>query len=124
MKFNMNENIKDKIQEIINFEKNEIREKTREEEIEMYDEVVKNMEDIFTPSDYDTSNLDKGEDEIIKTEKMTVTLATTQNQKNNSNFNMTSIDLRECEILLRNFYNISNDELLYIEKPDVNPIHL
>ena len=77
------------------------------------------MEEIFTSSDYDTSNLDKGEDEIIKTEKMTVTLTTTQNQKNNSNFNMTSIDLGECEILLRNFYNISNDELLYIKKIDV-----
>ena len=37
---------------------------------------------------------------------MTVTFTTAQNQKNNLNDNMTSIDLGECEILLRNYYNL------------------
>ena len=47
---------------------------------------------------------------------MTVTFTTTENQKNNINNNMTSIDLGECEILLRNFYNISNNATLYMKK--------
>ena len=62
---------------------------------------------------------DQGEDEIIKTEKITVTLTTTQNQINNINSNMTSIDLGECETLLRNYYNISNNETLYMKKMDI-----
>ena len=33
---------------------------------------------------------------------------------------MTRIDLGECEILLRNFYNISINEGLYIKKIDIN----
>ena len=33
---------------------------------------------------------------------------------------MTSIDLGECEILLRKFYNISLNEIIYIKKIDVN----
>ena len=44
---------------------------------------------------------------------MKVTFSTTQNQKNNLNDNMTNIDLGECEILLRNYYNLTNNETLY-----------
>ena len=32
---------------------------------------------------------------------------------------MTSIDLGECETLLRNFYNISDNETLYMKKIDI-----
>jgi len=66
-----------------------------------------------------SSNLDKGEDEIIKTEKITIILTTAQNQKNNSNTNLTIIDLGECENLLRRYYNISDNETLYMKKIDV-----
>ena len=50
---------------------------------------------------------------------MTVTFTTTQNQKNNLNNNMTSIDLGECGILLRNYYNLTNNETLYMKKLEV-----
>ena len=63
-----------------------------------------------------TSNLDKGEDEIIEAGKVTISFTTAQNQKNNSNTNMTTIDLGECETLLRNHYNISDNQTLYIKK--------
>jgi len=43
--------------------------------------MLQNIEEGFTSEDYDTSNLDKGKDEIIEAEKMTVTFTTTQNQK-------------------------------------------
>ncbi len=49
---------------------------TKEEETKFYDEVVKNVENIFTSEDFNTSNLDNGEDEVIKTDKMTITLTT------------------------------------------------
>ena len=57
---------------------------------------------------------------MIKNEKLTITLTTPQNQRNNININMTKIDLGECEILLRKFYNISDNESLYIKKIDIN----
>ena len=60
-----------------------------------------------------------GNDEIIKTDKFIATLTTTENQRNNRNNNMTSIDLGECETLLRNFYNISDNETLYMKKIDI-----
>ena len=81
--------------------------------------MLKNIEKGLTSDEYDTSNLEKGEDDIIKDDKMTITLTTTQNQKNNSNNNMTIIDLGECEISLRKEYNIPDNELLYIKKIDV-----
>ena len=42
------------------------------EENEIYNEVVNNVETIFTSEDYNTSSLDSGEDEVIQTEKMTI----------------------------------------------------
>ena len=55
---------------------------------------------------------------------MHVTLTKSENQKNNINnesyiTNDTLIDLAECEISLRNFYNISNNESLYIKKIEI-----
>ena len=49
---------------------------------------------------------------------MKIILTTTDNQKNNSNENMTSINLGECENLLRNFYNIT-DGKIYMKKIDI-----
>ena len=109
--------IKNIIEDMI--EKNETVEKTKEEEIQYYDTILKKIENSFTDENYDTSELDKGKNEIIETEKMTITFTTTQNQKNNLNDNMTSIDLGECEILLRKYYNLTNNETLYMKKLDI-----
>ena len=81
--------------------------------------LIKNVVKDFISDGYNTSNLDKGEDEVIKDEKTTITLTTTNNQKNKINSNETVIDLGECEILLRKEYNISDNESLYIVKIDV-----
>ena len=86
---------------IIKYEKNESNEKTKEEIIEYYDTVLERLETGFTSEDYDTSDLDNGKEEIIETEKMTITFTTTENQKSSNNDNMTSIDLGECEGILR-----------------------
>ena len=103
---------------LINNEGNKT-EKTKDEEIKYYDNILKIIENEFTSENYDTFNLEHGQDDIIKTEKMIITLTTTENQKNNINNNMTRIDLGECETLLRNFYNISINETLYIKKIDI-----
>ena len=98
------------------FDKNEI---SKEEEIKFYDNMLKIIEEEFTSIDYNTSYLDNGEDEYIETEKLIIALTTTENQRNNINNNITKINLGECELLLRKFYNISSNEPLYIKKIDI-----
>ena len=90
-----------------------------ENEIVHYNNILKIIENNFTSANYKTSKIDNGDINIIKTEKMTITLSTYYNQRNNINNNMTKIDLGECEELLRNFYNISNNESLYMKKIDI-----
>ena len=111
-------NINDIIEDLIVNKKNETEKMIKEKEIEFYDNLIQKIEKVFSYN-YNTSKLDYGQDEIIATDKMTVTFTTSQNQKNNINNNITSIDLGECETLLRNEYNISINETLYMKKIDI-----
>ena len=99
-------------------DKNETEKMSKDEEIEYYDNLIDTIEKGFT-NNYDTKKIDEGKDEIIKTDKITVTFTTSENQRNNKNNNMTTIDLGECETLLRNEYNISINETLYMKKMDI-----
>ena len=96
---------------------------SKEEEIKFYDSILKNIENGFTSEAYNTSDIDNGIEQILKADKLTITLTTTKNQKNNINNNindnMTAIDLGECETLIRDFYNISDNESLYMKKIDI-----
>ena len=111
--------VQNMINEIFTNEKNDTEKMSKEEKIKYYDKFLQGVEEVFFSNNYNTSNLDNGKDEVIETEKMTITFTTSRNQKNNANINTTSIDLGECETLLRNHYNISNNEELYIKKIDV-----
>ena len=51
--------------------------------------------------------------------KILLTLTTTSLQKENQNKNKTTIDLKECEDKLKDFYKISKNESLYIIKIDI-----
>ena len=82
------------------------------------DIMIMNIEKDFISENYNTSNLENGEEDIIKLEKVIITLTTTQNQKNNKNNNVTKLDLKECEVSLRKEYNIS-DQILFIKKIDI-----
>ena len=93
--------------------------KNKEEEIKYYDKILDNLEEVFTSKNYNTSDLDKGKDEIVEIEKMKVILTTTKNQKDNINNNNTNIDLGECEQSLRQTYNLTNDEILYIKMLEI-----
>ena len=90
-----------------------------EENNKVQDIILESIENSFISENYDTSNLENGEDDVIQNEKMTVTLTTSDNQKNNDNNNMSSIDLGECETLLRKAYKIPDDKKLYMKKIDV-----
>ena len=110
--------IGDVVKELLNNEKKKTK-KSKEEEIEYYDNILKSIEKGFTSGNYNTSSIDNGKDEIIKSEKLIITFTTSQNQKSNKNNNMNRIDLGDCEALLRNFYNISDKETLYMKKIDI-----
>ena len=111
-------NISEIIKNLLNNKRNEF-EKSSEKTIKVYDDILQIVEDKFTSEYYDSSSLDNKQDEIIYAEKLIITLAAYENQRNNSNNSMTKIDLGECETLLRNFYNISNNESIYIKKIDI-----
>ena len=112
--FQKHDEIKKIIENLINNKTN------KEEEEKYYDTILKTIEDIFTSKIYNTSKLDNGNDEIIETEKVKVILTTTENQKNNINSNMTSIDLGECENSLRQSYNLSDNETVYIKMFEIS----
>ena len=106
---------------ILNFKENEYDINGKKiQSTKIQDIMLRNTEISFTSEEYNTSNLDKGHEEIIQDEKMKITLTTTKHQKNNfNNNNTTAIDIGYCETLLRETNDISDDELLYMRKIEV-----
>ena len=98
---------------------NNNEETNSQEEIEIQDKILKNVDKEFTSDNYHTDNLDKGKEEIIKYKKITISLTTTETQKNNFVKNMTAIDFTECEKILRLVYNISSNKKIYMKKMEV-----
>ena len=60
----------------------------KEEEIDFYNNILNTIEKRFISDNYNTKDLDNGEEQIIKTEKMIITFTTIENQKNNINNNI------------------------------------
>ena len=60
-----------------------------------------------------------GKDMEMEIDNIIISLTTTKNQKNNLNKNKTKIDFGECEIKLKQKYNIELNSPLYILKLDV-----
>ena len=75
---------------------------------------VEQIEEI--KQDYLKSN---GKNEIIKTEKVIIQYSTLEEQKDSENTEVSSIDLGECENILKDKYNIPKDESLIIFKLDI-----
>ena len=125
IKFPMLEGIEcKKSNKIINMEENLNiclnNEITKEKEIYCYDTVLKDLEDIYTSENYNTSILDNGNDEVIEIGKTKVILTTTENQKKNKYSDNTTLDLGECEQSLRQSYNLTNNEIIYIKMFEVS----
>lgn len=62
----------------------------------------------------DTSKIDCGKDEVNIIKNISVIMTSTKNQKNKENDNNITIDLCECENILKDEYNISKNNSLYI----------
>ena len=90
------------------------------EKSKIYDTLLKNVEDYFISNDYNTSEIENGNNDIFTYNEMTVTLTSINNQKNDEDKgNISTINIGECEGLLKKAYNISNDETLFMKKIDV-----
>ena len=117
-----NELDKEKEKEI---EKERMKEKEIEKEIEKENEKSPKGEKDINFDFYKTINeinfisIDNNDDYIITYGKINYTITTTKNQKNQINTNTTTIDLGLCETKLKEEYNISINESLYIFKIDI-----
>ena len=91
IKYVSKQNKNNKKEEIKPKENNSEKEENNSEEkdIKAHDVILENFEIGFTSENYDTVDLDQGQDEIFQNEKMTVTLTTSDNQKHNDNNNYT-----------------------------------
>ena len=57
---------------------------------------IENIKEQLTKG-FDTSNIDKGKNFIIKQKESTITITTNENQKKDISTNSTTIDLGGCE---------------------------
>ena len=92
-----------------------IKGRTKSEEINYYNLILESIENCFTSENYDKSNLNNGEEEVIITEKINITLTTTKIKNNKLNNVNITIGLGQCEFLLKKYYNISINEPIYIK---------
>ena len=91
----------------------------KQEEIEEKNKLIESSKNSITDGKINSTKLDNGEEEKFSDDKMTITLGTTDTQKENVKDNNTRVDLGECEIILRNYYNITKDKSIYMQKIDV-----
>ena len=85
---------------------------------EIEDIEIENIKQELT-NGFDTSNIDEGKNIVIEQKDSTITVTSTENQKNEKSTNSTIIDLGECENKIKDAYHIPRDKYLYILKIDV-----
>ena len=100
--------IEEKLENIVNVSKNR-------------EELFENIKNIFSSGimDEELDNIIKGaEDIIINDTENLIQITSTNNQKNNKNYNISSINIGDCEDILKDKYNISKNTPLLILKID------
>ena len=70
------------------------------------------INDIF--NELNITDIDNGKDKKIAEKDLTIILTSTHNQKNNEDKNNITMNLGQCEDILKKEYNISNNDSLYI----------
>ena len=91
--------------------------KDEKDKVKLFDILLKKTEEIFISPNYNTSDIEYGNNEIIKYKQMTITLTSTRNQKNDENNpNISSINLGDCERILKEVYNIPQNKSLFMKK--------
>ena len=103
---------------------NNINNITNVSTLEIEDKVLEKIQEIFI-NGFNSSNVDEGNDINFSYSKVIYTITTTSNQKNNENKNISTINFGECEDKLKENYNISYNDSLYIFKVDtfIDNIH-
>ena len=87
-------------------------------DLETQDKVQEKIKDLMKKG-VDTNSVKNGNDIVINVTPVNYTITNTKNQKNNDNNNVSTIDLGECEDKLKEEYNISKNNSLYILKVDL-----
>ena len=97
------------------FEKKECIDNSLEVLYTIIDNIVNN----FTFGSYNTSYLYQGIDDIIfHNDASSLTITKIEYQKNNENNYTSTIDLGDCKQNIRKYYNLSDNETIYILKKD------
>ena len=84
-----------------------------ENDKEVEDKAIENIQEEMT-TNFNTSSIDNGKDIVIRQKDSTITITTTDNQRNENSKNTTTINLGECENKVKLAYNIPLDKPLYI----------
>ena len=64
--------------------------------------------------EFNISEIDSEKDKKIYEKDLTIVLTSTMNQKNNEDINNITMNLGQCENILKNYYNLSSNDSLYI----------
>ena len=80
---------------------------------EQIKEIFNSIRDNILKEDY------HGENKIIETENVVIQLSTLEDQKNGNNPNVSTIDIGQCENILKTRYNISDEQSLIVLKTDI-----
>ena len=85
--------------------------------LEEIDDYLKYLQ-ILLLNGFNTTDINKGNDFIYSNGKITISITSVLNQKNNNYTNISTINLGKCENILIEEYSISNNSYLYILKID------
>ena len=97
--------------------KNKIKNSTNDSTVEIQDQILIKIQEILN-NGFVSFKFENGKDIEISIEEFTYTITTTSNQNNNKDKNKSTINLGECEKKLKDNYNISYNDSLYILKID------
>ena len=96
-----------------NFEITEINTYKKINKTELINQKIENM-----INDFNLSEIENGNNKEIREENILIELTSTKNEKDNeiNNKNKVTIDIGQCENILKDIYNISYNDSLYIIK--------
>ena len=88
-------------------------------EIEILNNIIYSLEKSMSSEKFDKSDIEEGNDIIIKEKNMIFTISSEINQKNQKNDSVTTIDLGECSKQLKRVYNIQENDTLFIKMIEI-----
>ena len=94
-----------------NFEITDISTHININKTELINKKIENM-----INEFNLLNIENGYNVEVKEENILIELTSTKNEKHNENNNKVTIDIGQCENILKNIYNISDNYSLYIIK--------